>query len=123
MVNNMNKKLETQLKVKYPQLFKDMDGDPYRTCMGRGIETADGWFSLIDELSESITRIDPSAKYSQIKEKFGRLCIYIDDTSDEAWALVSKACQDSEFVCEECGKPGTMSKGPWLSVRCKTHKK
>jgi hypothetical protein len=119
----MNKKLEAQLKSKYPQLFKDMDGDPYRTCMGRGIETLDGWYDLIDDLSDNITQLDSNAKYSQIKEKFGLLKIYINSNLDEIRELVVKACEQSSKICEECGKPGRLNKGSWLSVRCKTHRK
>lgn len=114
---------EDYFKKRYPHLFKDMDGDPYRTCMGRGIECGDGWFDILDKLCAAITSIDKKAYFSQIKEKYGILTIYMDDASDATEALVGLAEQQSEKTCEICGNPGILYTKGWCMVRCDEHKK
>lgn len=64
---------------------------------------------------------------SQIKEKWGRLCMYIDSTSpdsdyDLTYDLITFAENMSEHTCEVCGSPGTLTSGNgWLQTLCPTH--
>jgi len=67
-----------ELAKKYPKLYKDYGGDMRQTCMFWGFEVGDGWRKLLEELSENITKIDPTGRViaSQVKEKFGGLRFY-----------------------------------------------
>lgn len=50
----MNIELEKKLIEKYPELFRDMYGDPQKTCLAFGIECGDGWYDLIDNICHII---------------------------------------------------------------------
>ena len=76
----MNKNLEMQLVEKHPVLYRDYDGDPKKTCMTWGFLHEDGWFKIIEDMSEKLDAI--ARKYEiriiavQVKEKFGILYVY-----------------------------------------------
>lgn len=83
-------------------------------------ECGTGWKRLIDPLIERADR--EGAKVQQIKEKFGRLRVYLDFASDELYDLIDQAEVDSAKVCELCGQPGVMmTKGGWLKTVCAEH--
>lgn len=42
----------------------------------------EAWEFLVDETLTELRRISPAAKVSVVKEKFGRLTIYVEDKSD-----------------------------------------
>lgn len=46
----MDKALENQLIKRYPEVFREVGGDPAQTCMAWGLDVGDGWFNLIDVL-------------------------------------------------------------------------
>ena len=71
----MNEKLETYLAEKYPHLYKNVY---HRKRYNMSIECGDGWFYLLDELSQKLTDlgIGDCIHMSQIKEKFGTLSYY-----------------------------------------------
>jgi len=76
----MDKKLELKLVEKYPLIFKEYGGDIRNTCMGWGLSCSDGWFKLIYNLCEDITKIIGNKNIEvvavQVKEKFGGLRFY-----------------------------------------------
>lgn len=97
----MSPELEQKLIEKYPVLFQDRYKPVTESCMYFGIEFQGGWYSLLDELCEYITRLSnredmvrlkdeyktkenygylhvkrPSISFSQIKEKWGLARIY-----------------------------------------------
>jgi hypothetical protein len=51
----MTPELEDRLRDRYPQLLRDLRGDPTETALARGIECEDGWYDLIDRLLAAIT--------------------------------------------------------------------
>ncbi len=55
---------------------------------------------------------------AQVKEKFGLLRIYIDNTDEYIDGLVSMAESISAITCEDCGLPGEMRDGGWLRTLC-----
>lgn len=58
----------------------------------------------------------------QIKEKFGTLRIYVDNSSDRVDTLIGFAEAMSSCTCEVCGKPGKIDHGSgWLKVHCNEH--
>ena len=91
-----------------------------------GIEVGDGWYDILDELCERIqTHCDNNGydevRFSQIKEKYGTLRVYVNFGSDEIYDYIDEAQERSSHVCELCGsKRGKLYDDfGWLSVRCK----
>jgi len=116
----MKKELQDNLLKKYEKFFKlkkDDDGkniDVYNSkkpfypiCFG--IECYDGWYWLISELLDAITKhIDhnnPEMKMeiTQIKEKFGGLCFYYNGGDGYIDGMVRFAEKISYGICEFCG--------------------
>jgi hypothetical protein len=63
----------------------------------------------------------PQVVADQVKEKFGTLRFYYHGGDDYVRGAVAMAEAMSACTCEECGAPGRMSTGGWLSVRCVEH--
>lgn len=58
----MNVKLDNQLVLKYPELYKDRYAPMTETAMCWGFECEDGWYNIIDTLSYALTYPYTSAK-------------------------------------------------------------
>ena len=134
------------LYEKYPDLFKDVGGDPRSTCMAFGIECNIGWYDIISSVCWRIfqheknikERVDIRNKYDtcndksdidyvpvkfqQIKEKYGGLRIYFSGGDDYIMGVVSMAEEMSYKICEVCGNPGKPNKGGWISTLCEDHR-
>lgn len=121
----MNKHLEKYFIDTYPKIFKDMYGDPTKTCMAWGISTHDGWFFILDKLCATIqNRIDyrleqiqkkyalseeetkpiPQVVFQQVKEKFGALVIYYSGGDECIRHIVDYTEILSRSICETCGR-------------------
>lgn len=62
---------------------------------------------------------DRRLTFTQIKEKFGTICLYINYYYDDINEIIKTAGKRSAETCEDCGAPGTLrSRRGWLSVRC-----
>lgn len=89
------------------------------------IECDQGWYPIIAELDEQITKIAPSYSVQQVKEKFGGLRYYIGalhaDVYDQVHALISEAERKAAETCECCGEPGRLSRRRgWVKTLCKS---
>ena len=116
----MKQDLQQTLFDKYPQLFRDVNAPMACTCMAFGIETGDGWFQLIDQACQKITEVSPKAYFTQIKEKYGILCLYLVG-NDAAHDAAEWAENQSSHVCEHCGSTQEVTtEGGWLRTLCKT---
>ena len=131
----LNILLDNYLCKKYPLIFKERRLPVSESCMGRGFETGDGWFLLIDSLCHSIQHyIDSSNKYlpegkqpipqvvfTQVKEKFGALRIYHDGGDAYCNGLIDGVEGMSYRTCENCGTfsddVGRVTKG-WIQGLC-----
>ena len=110
----MNKTLAESLIKQYPSLYSD----------GFQFEHGDGWFLLIKELSEKLK--DKPITVVQVKEKFGGLRFYIENSGPVSildLAEVNEAIGDVEgasySICEMTGEPGKLCRsrgGTWLKV-------
>lgn len=111
----MNKELELKLMKDFPKAFQDCGKPPSESCMAFRCACGDGWEPLIREVCESLS---PDAKLAQVKEKFGRLRIYLQygtlEDDDLCWA----AELASSKVCENCGKLGKLIPGNWIRTLC-----
>lgn len=91
------------------------------SLMGFGFECGDGWFELIKKLCEDIQALnrDKDFEVMQVKEKYGSLRFYCYGSDDAIYDLIEKAEKDSETICENCGKIGSIDyDAGWLSCRC-----
>lgn len=61
--------------------------------------------------------------FTQIKEKYGTLRLYMTSTSDEMDEYTDAAEKASHNTCETCGKYGQVRGGGWLYCACDEHAK
>lgn len=120
----MNKKNTKKLLKDFPELYKQYYWDPKDTCMCWAFCCDDGWFDLIYELSKKLKRLSPETEAVQVKEKFGGLRFYFDNTTQEGANLIQKAEKMSYNICEMCGKKGKLRNDlPWIQTLCDKHYK
>ena len=129
----MKKELEQKLFDAFPNLYADKDADLKTSLIPMGIETGDGWFQLIWDLSEKLEKIiiqwkeknpgeENFPRAAQVKEKFASLRFYFTDYLEEFDSLVIEAERKSEITCEVCGGVGEiMTNGHWLKTLCSEH--
>lgn len=117
----MQKELELKLVEKYPKLFRDYGKSEMETCMHWGCECRDGWYLILDELFDNISKYEDLV-LEQVKEKFGTLRVYISGTTKENWDDVDfhleRAYYKSSRTCEDCGKQGKLITNGWFRVAC-----
>ena len=134
----MNEALDKKLCEKYPKIFKNRHGTVQETCMAWGFSHGDGWFDIIDTLcliiqchTDSKRKQAPFAEMpddefdethqpiaAQVKEKFGGLRFYCDNTDDYIQGAISLAESLSYRICETCGSPGIRRSGGWIKTLC-----
>jgi hypothetical protein len=120
----MKDELEKIIIDKHPEMFTLQENENPIYPIKFGMECNDGWFTIIDELTDKIAELDTKKeiKIFQIKEKFGGLRYYLDSCPEELYAQVNNLIDDAEeksyITCETCGKPGIKRGGGWISIRC-----
>lgn len=125
----MKKELQEKLFAKYPELFRQKPLGPFKSCMGRGIETNDGWEKILTELCEEMNQYKNYVEFAQIKEKLGRLTVYVDFINDpvkeikeKVINITEKYLEYSKTICDVCGESGKLfSDHGWLKTRCESH--
>jgi hypothetical protein len=65
--------------------------------------------------------IIPQVTLDQVKEKFGTLRFYYSGGDDSIDGMVRMAESMSAVTCEECGVPGRIRHGGWISTLCDEH--
>ncbi len=107
----MQKKLNLLLINKYPTLFQTQLKDSPIPVFA-GCSCGDGWFTLIDILSELIVARSQEAVATHVKiNRLGYLIFRTagyDDRKDYNYifGLINMAYSLSELLCEECGENG-----------------
>jgi hypothetical protein len=121
--SNMQKELEDILVKKYPVLYSSMNINKLEP--GK-FACDDGWFLLVDTLSELIAARSTLIKVMTIKKKYGRLHFYVSDYETEyrdfIHGAIEMACLLSEIVCEKCSEKGEMFNINSLAARCCAHR-
>lgn len=123
----MRQELDEALVRDFPNLYADRHNKQAPFCWG--FECGDGWEPLIRKLSQDVEAIivampeKERKKYrvKQVKEKFGTLRFYMGIAHDGIRAAIDRAEQESAQTCEDCGKPGKVRSGGWISVLCDEH--
>ena len=99
------------LKEKYPELY---DSDFFFEC-------GPGWYGILKKMSEKLSAIG-GVSVSQVKEKYGTLRVYADHDGTpietDFWAVIDEAEKASEYVCEQCASPGTLTGTNWYKTLC-----
>jgi len=132
----MSPEKSKELFDKFPLLFAGKTKPMTESLMCFGFECGDGWFDLLNGLSEKIDAIFqksglPNEEYPkavQVKEKFGGLRFYIEGMSnaifDEVYKVIDEAEAASLKICEQCGEPGEIRDDrSWIVTLCDEHNK
>jgi len=128
----MSPHLENKLVKDFSKLFGDVDKPVTQTLICFGCECDDGWFTILYELCTELTVMaqkegperEEVLRFTQIKEKYGELCVYTQGTTDEMQTVIDKAEAKSSKVCEQCGKKGSIDNNHyWLKTLCPGCKK
>jgi hypothetical protein len=72
------------------------------------LEHGPGWYEIVVKLDRDPSETSPDVRYLQIKEKFGTLRVYAENTDEKSMSLIEAAERASETTCEECGLPGRL---------------
>lgn len=114
----MKKELQQRLKDKHPNLleelivYKKRGMDDYSLPIKKyGIECDNGWYTLLHVLFSAIENICRNEytipRVQVIKQKMGRLVVYIDDVDEEITKDVYDKIHYTEmlsgYICENCG--------------------
>ena len=91
-----------------------------------GVECDKGWYDLIVPVVDYIKKYnkdkekDKQIIITQIKEKWGALCIYVNFGNEELFSLIDKAEDESYKVCEICGSREDvgMRESGWMTTMC-----
>ena len=117
----MRKELSDKLRQKYPKLYLDQNRAPPRWC---AFACGSGWYTLLDAVSELLTKHSDQVSADQVKEKFGTLRFYHSPVDRYTSGVEVAAGQLSSIICDECGALArTKSDKGWLFTRCVQHSK
>ena len=91
-----------------------------------GVECGKGWYDLLTPIVEYVENYnkdkkdDKKIRFTQIKEKWGGLRVYVNFGTKELFDLIDKAEEESYNVCEFCGTRENMGStlSGWISSIC-----
>lgn len=97
----------------FPHLYREAQEEDSRCALRLfGVECGDGWFDLVYDLSRKITEhmaAPPEAgdcRVLQVKQKFGALRFNVEGEDEAIRAMIDKAEERSQSICEVTGRPG-----------------
>lgn len=67
-----------------------------------------GWNQLVKDLIGDLIELGWNKEVCQVKEKFGGLRFYINESSEEVFRRIREAEEKSYTVCEVTGEPGKL---------------
>ena len=88
-----------------------------------GVEVGKGWWPLVEPIYNRIQALNEAGaniEITQVKEKWGELCIYVSGAPDEIYDMIREAEKKSHYICEKCGKPAerVISEPFWVYTLC-----
>jgi hypothetical protein len=115
----MPPELTERLRDEFPEIFV-LYNDPNNHAE---INVDGGWFPLIHHMCAELSALPTVPKISFIKEKFGELRVFMEDSSTEAAMIRAFTERQSLQVCEICGDHGARidSEGVFKTV-CAKHR-
>lgn len=93
-----------------------------------GLEIDDGWIKIIQPIIDYINNYNKDKSdenkiiICQIKEKFGELRFYVDNSTPEVDKMISEAEVKCMHTCELCGSEedvGLVISSGWYTTMCK----
>lgn len=123
----MSPELDALLCQRYPKIFADRHASMQKTCMCWGFSCGDGWFDIVDAICARLQHMTdhegaPQVVASQVKEKFGSLCFYVQRATEAQFEEIQRIAGRSNRICEVCSAPGArVVAGGWHQVRCAEH--
>lgn len=108
-----------ELFAKYPLVFKKI----------KYIECGNGWFRMLDKLCSLIEHeikrvpkeLNGKLYAAQVKEKFGGLRFYMEESTPFIDGAISLAEDMSFTICEVCGNVGKPRNFSWVRTLCDHH--
>jgi len=129
----MKRELQQQLFNACPLFYRYRNNDSQakvlHQLMDLGICCGDGWYSLLLDVSINIEALIEQMKQQAnneaslpaavwVREKYGELCMYIDNENQHINKLVEQAESRSKVTCEVCGDEGKMRNSGWITCLC-----
>lgn len=125
----MKKALEAQIYLQCPLLFRKKSAGLHENLMLFGFDCGEGWYEILEGLCLSIEAyshglldqgrsMDALPSAAQVKEKWGLLTVYVDNSDEYVQTLIQTASGRSCITCEICGKPGKIIIESYYRVRC-----
>lgn len=121
----MNKRRELALVKRFPELFREYGSTPQQSAMAFGCAIGDGWHDLFVMLCEDLDEVRKEdlkdLRFVQVKEKFGRLRVYLSPNNEATNELTNEYEIASGFICERCGNAGRIEiREAWLKCLCRS---
>jgi hypothetical protein len=121
----MTPEAERRIIERWPSWFR-VDGDTRETLMPLGFQCQDGWFALLWRLCEDLEplaaelerKLGVHFEVLEVKQKFGRLRIFVKHRTDPISELIEVTEAESMRTCEVCGKPGMLRSGESIQTLC-----
>jgi hypothetical protein len=120
----MKPELDKQLTQAFPEIFQPLFMKNHREHPLEyfGFECGDGWYDLIYDLCQELVSEGQSPPVAvQVKEKFGTLRFYVNNSTTEQDDIIEHYEELSGTVCEVCGNNGKTRPGGWWRTLCDTH--
>lgn len=104
------------LKKEFPELVGSLEA----------FSIDDGWMPLLRDLFSILTsqvrRMPEEIRHGMtlmtVKEKFGKLRVYMDHSTPSLELAIDLAERISGRTCEKCGNVGTLRNNDWLRTLC-----
>jgi hypothetical protein len=101
--------------VEFQYEYTELDFFP----VGWKIAFGERWAQEVqDAINKMPVDVQKEAYIMDIKEKWGRLCVYLNVRSDDLQEVLTKYEQLSEHICEKCGKWKPAQIHGWMSFLC-----
>jgi hypothetical protein len=96
--------------------------------MSFGFDHGNGWFNLVYDLLKKIDKLEKPKDFEvfQVKEKFGGLRFYVENSTNEIQNLINEAEEESYKICEFCGSKENVKTervSGWYTTICQNCKK
>jgi hypothetical protein len=93
---------------RYPHLYRERLIPAARSSMAWGFQHGDGWFAVVDALSNVISEQDPLARMTQVKQDGGAMRTIVDGGTEFSSGAIAVAARFSQTSCERSGRRGML---------------
>lgn len=116
---------QREILERYPALFERPQGSKGLTLLDDGLACDAGWYQILDRLFADLSKIQKEdilthLRVVEVKEKFGRLRVYVVGGNERVDARIEQAVDEASATCEGCGgpSPGFRYHGAWYGNIC-----